>query len=185
MMLCSPARPAFSRRVDQHCNTSSPGDNCIMADDAFAAGNSDDSYDPQRVWFATRNPKPPYETNRLQMYYPQWFVHDITKFLYDDSSKTFTSAQQVLHNAEYHGFHHMKQQGYVVDELARGIRLINDMNEIKAFIASQDGMIQSIQDAARAADTEDRRKVVQERVRRFIAECSDAELVEKLRRYLT
>jgi hypothetical protein len=119
------------------------------------------------------------------MYYPTWFLQEVNRFVRDDPSKSFTSAQQVLHNAEYHGFHHMDAQGFQADELIRNAALMNDMEELASIHAAQNGLLRSVDDAMRSAETTAQRAAVTAKVRAAILQTSDAELVEKLRRYLT
>src|ERR1700733_16144019 len=81
----------------------------MQENDPFSGQDSSSSYDPQRVWFASRDTSPPYAQSHVRMSYPTWFIQAVSKFLYEDESRTFNSVQQVLRNAEYHGFHHMQE----------------------------------------------------------------------------
>lgn len=156
-----------------------------MSDVFTGQVSGDDAYNPRKVWFATRDAKPPYDKSSLRMYYPQWFLQEVNKFIRDDPSKSFTSAQQVLHNAEYHGFHHMMTMDYPVSDVAEMSYLLNDANDLAARQSVQSGLVQALTDAMRNAETDLQRDEVKERIEVALRRLKDPQLVEKLRRYLT
>jgi hypothetical protein len=80
----------------------------MQPSDPFAGSSS--GYDPSKVWFMSHDPAPPYERESIRMYFPSSEMQALRRFLVDDSSRTFTSVQQILRNAFYHGFHHMQEQ---------------------------------------------------------------------------
>lgn len=138
-------------------------------------------YDPKKIWYLSRDAKPPYERSQIRLSLPKQLTSSIQRFLYNDPAKTFISIQQVLLNAVYHGFHHMEEVQGITDltETVEIVQSILKDEEDQVTIKAKAERLTMLKELWQQAGTLDREKL-RVRVMEDASVSNDPQYAQKL-----